>query len=119
MEKIKATKKEMKENLYIIGIGYCGAQNLLKAFEPIAYSSRREGWACDYYYIDEVLISTGYSYLNNKRTKYDYEELRKIELKAGAIWSDYNITYKQRANKVKKLLIKFVNKSIENYKKSI
>ena len=119
MYKIKATKKEMKQNLYIIGIGYCGAQNLLKALEPIAYSKRAEGWACDYYDIDDVIISTGYSYLDNKRTKYKYEDLRKIELKADAIWSDYNITYKQRANKVKRLLVKFINKSIENYKNNI
>ena len=119
MYKIKATKKEIKQNLYIVSIGYCGAQNLLKALEPIAYSTRAEGWACDYYDIDDVIISTGYSPLNNKRIKYDYKELRKLDQKANTIWSDYNITYKQRANKVYKLLVKFLNKSIKNYKESI
>lgn len=119
MYKIKATKKEMKQNLYIIGVGYCKMQNLLKALEPAAYSSRREGWACDYYDIDDIIISTGYDYLDNKRTKYDYKELTKLDKKACDIWSDYNITYKQRANKVYKLLVKFLNKSIENYKNNV
>ena len=42
-----------------------------------AYSSRAEGWACDYYTIDNVLISTGYAPLEAKNTRKDYEVYKK------------------------------------------
>ena len=66
MNKIKATKRDMKENYRIIGIGYCDAQFLLQYHDAVAYSVRAEGWACDYYDVYNVVISTGYSYINNK-----------------------------------------------------
>jgi len=118
MKKIKTSKKDMKDNLYIVGIGYCNAQQLLKAFDPIAYSAGRDGWACDYYNVDDVIISTGYSYIDSKRTKHTYKQLKAVELKADAIWSDYSLTYKQRLSKVKRLMKKFLNDSIKRYKES-
>ena len=67
MSKIKATKKAMKESYNtIITIGYCNAQYLLQYENEIAYSARSEGWACDYYDINNVLISTGYAPLESK-----------------------------------------------------
>ena len=67
MLKIRTTKKEVKENYYILGVSYCGLQSLLSYKSPIAYSAGRDGWACDYYDINGVIISTGYSYINNKK----------------------------------------------------
>lgn len=79
MNKIKATKKEMRQNHRIASIGYCEAQYLLKYQSPIAYSTRAEGWACDYYDIEGVIISTGYSTLNGKNTKCEYKTVRKYD----------------------------------------
>lgn len=79
MNKIKATKKEMRQNHRIASIGYCEAQYLLKNHSPIAYSTRVEGWACDYYDIDGVIISTGYDPIKAKNTKCDYKTVQKYE----------------------------------------
>ena len=63
--KIKVTRKYMKEtygNANIYCIGYCNLQHLLRFEEPFAYSTRAEGWACDYYELPgNVIISTGYA----------------------------------------------------------
>ena len=81
--KLRATKKEMKEGYYkIISIGYCDAQYLLNYENPIAYSSGVDGWACDYYDINGVLISTGYSPLSSKNTLDDYKLIREYDQKA-------------------------------------
>ena len=107
MNKIKSTKREMKENYFIIGIGYCQAQTLLQFQNAIAYSSGSNGWACDYYGINSVVISTGYAYLSNRNTSYDYEVLKDYENKARAITSNYNITYDERKKQVNELLCQF------------
>ena len=82
MNKIKATKKEMRENYRILSIGYCDAQSLLAYESPIAYSVCAYGWACDYYDIEGVIISTGYSPLKSKNMKKDYKLIREYEEKA-------------------------------------
>lgn len=82
MNKIKATKKEMRQNYRILSIGYCDAQYLLNYKSPVAYSTRAEGWACDYYDVDGVIISTGYDPLNDKNAKCNYKVLREYEKKA-------------------------------------
>lgn len=79
MNKIKTTKKEMKENYRIASVGYCEAQHLLNYKSPAAYSTRVEGWACDYYDIDGVIISTGYSPLDNKNVVCEHKTVRKYD----------------------------------------
>ena len=65
--KYKVTKKEIKAyHNQILQVGYCDLQDLLRFSEPVAYSTRAEGWACDYYEIDELIISTGYAPIANK-----------------------------------------------------
>ena len=83
MVKLKATKKEMREGYYyILSVGYCNMQSLLRERQPFAYSTRAEGWACDYYDIDGVLISEGYAPLSNKNMAKDYEVIKEYENKA-------------------------------------
>ena len=111
--KLKTTKREIKENsYYIIGIGYCGAQYLLQYTEPFAYSAGVYGWSCDYYNIDGVIISTGYSYIDNKNSKSNYDLLRKYEKKAEKIVYNYDISHKVKKNKLNKLLKAFINEVV-------
>lgn len=107
MNKIKTTKAEMRENHYIISIGYCDLQYLLRFKNPVAYSCGVYGWGCDYYDIDGVIISTGYSPLNNKNVKFNYEIVRKYEQKARDIIQKY--PYEQQEKKINKLLSKFIS----------
>jgi hypothetical protein len=81
--KLKATKKEMREGYYyILPVGYCSLQSLLRERQPFAYSSGAYGWACDYYEVDGVLISTGYAPLSNKNMIEDFDLMREYENKA-------------------------------------
>jgi len=78
--KLKASKKTIKDGYYkILSIGYCDAQYLLSEENPFAYSSGSYGWACDYYDIDGVCISTGYSPISKNTDKIDYKLLREYD----------------------------------------
>lgn len=121
MYKIKTTKKEVKKNPWIISVGYCDMQHLLRYQNPIAYSTRREGWACDYYDINHnkqhnnIIISTGYSPLNNKNTKFDYKVLREYENKAKDILHNNDIGIKETEKLINKLLDDFINNEVEKF----
>lgn len=107
--KFKATKKEMKENYsQIAKIGYCNAQFLLKFEEPKAYSTRAEGWACDYYDIEGVLISTGYAPLESRNTDCTYDSVRIYDEQAEKIICDYSLKYEDQKAKVTELLHEFI-----------
>ena len=83
MIKLKATKKEMREGYYyILSVNYCSMQSLLREQRPFAYSTRAEGWACDYYEVNDVLISEGYAPLTSKNMKKDYSIIKEYENKA-------------------------------------
>lgn len=110
MSKIKVTKKAMKDEFTrIVRIGYCDAQYLLKFVEPFAYSTRAEGWACDYYNINGILISTGYAPLESRNAKTNYETTRKFDDEARNIVYNYNLTYEEQQEQVRKLLDEFIS----------
>lgn len=105
--KYKTTKKNMKESYgKIIKVGYCDLQSLLQFEEPTAYSTRAEGWACDYYDIDGVLISTGYDPIGN--IKADYKTVKEYEEKAREIIRNDEV-YEDKKIKVNELLKEFIN----------
>ena len=104
--KYRTTKKAMKESYRKI---YCAGndslQHLLKFHDPIAYSTRAEGWACDYYDINGILLSSGYAPIGknidyNLRSKYD-DEARKI-------LSNYDLEYEEKKKQIEILLNEFM-----------
>lgn len=106
--KYRTTKKAIRElGDPVYCVGYCNLQNLLRCVDPFAYSARSEGWACDYYYIHDLIISTGYSAIGRKT---DYNLCREYDQKALAIWSDYNLTFDQQKEKVEGLIEEFAKK---------
>jgi hypothetical protein len=108
--KFKVTKKEMKDNYCkIVKIGYCNAQYLLHYVKPIAYSTRVEGWACDYYDINNVLISTGYAPIESKNTNSNYDIVKSYNDNAREIVNS-NKDYKLKISDVNSLLEKFIEK---------
>lgn len=114
MVKLKATKKEMRNGYrYILGTGYCTMQSLLKEQKAIAYSAGVYGWACDYYDVDGVLISTGYSPLYNKNVAGSYPIILEYENKALAIDEMRLPLEERKENKtalIKEMLDKFRSK---------
>jgi len=107
--KIKTTKKSMKDSYdQIVKIGYCNAQFLLKFENETAYSTRAEGWACDYYDVNGVLISTGYAPLESKNTYCNYDLVKKYDDQAREIICNYSHNWEQQQEQVKALLNEFI-----------
>ena len=111
--KFKTTKKEMNSNFNtIISIGYCNAQYLLKYQQPIAYSTRAEGWACDYYEVDNVLISTGYAPITPKNSKINYDMLKKYDDRACEIACDWSLDYQEKCKRIEPILKEFIKEAV-------
>lgn len=111
MSKIRLTKKSLNTDYWnILGTGYCNLQFLLKFQEPFAYSTRAEGWACDYYNVDGVLISTGYSPMKSKRVRSCYELEHEYDDIARGILEDSEISWEEKEEKVNRLLRQFIER---------
>lgn len=107
--KFKTTKLFMKDNYnYIISMNYCNAQSLLSRIEPIAYSTRVEGWACDYYEIDLVLISTGYAPIAARNTHSTYDIVRRYDDQAQTIATDIKLNYNEQTAQIDALLHQYI-----------
>ena len=107
MAKYRTTKKAIREiGDPIYKVGYCNLQNLLRAFDPFAYSTRAEGWACDYYYLNNVIISTGYAPIGRKT---DYDLCREYDQKAFEVLREL-IPWEQQQEKLEALASEFVEK---------
>jgi hypothetical protein len=84
--KIKVSKELIKEKYgTIIKVPYCGLQYLLTRKYPFAYSICREGWACDYYNINNIIVSTGHSPIG---IDIDYTVINKYEIQAKEIFNN-------------------------------
>ena len=103
--KIKALKKEFKDQ-NVLKVGYCKLQYLLNYKDAFAYSSGVYGWACDYYNIDGVIISTGYNPIG-KQVKNDILEYYNAQ--ALKVLNNLNIEYQQKTQLLNNLLNDFIN----------
>ena len=102
MIKMLATKKEIRADYSrVISISYCGAQGLLNFYSPFAYSAGVYGWACDYYEINGVVISTGYQPIGEQA---DYKKIERAEKHLSEITD-----YKKRKAYAKRFWKNFLN----------
>ena len=106
--KFKTTQKAIRVNYNtIICIPYCGLQNLLNYENPVAYTSRREGWAADIYDMGGgVAIVTGYAPFGNVRPSYELQE--RYERTAEKIRYDYSVSYEEQKNNMHQLQRAFI-----------
>ena len=111
MLKLKASKKDFKGET-VLSVGYCGLQSLLSHKSPFAYSSGVNGWSCDYYNINGVIISTGYGPIG---VSMNYDVIKEYEKKADHIRNDYNTPYELRCEKLDNLL----NELVKEFKESL
>lgn len=117
--KFKTTSKRIKENYgqnYILSIGYCDLQFLLKYEYPKAYTSGVYGWNYDLYDIDGIAICTGYRG-QPKGKDFNYSLVRKYDDKARKIIETYNKkdteTWEKYLNKKEKTIKKLLNNFIK------
>ena len=111
--KFKTTKKAMKD-YEPRAVGYCKLQSLLSYTDPIAYATRAEGWACDYYDLEgsngrKLLISTGYA---PQGEPIGYELTQKYEHKAEKI--AYTMSYEDKKALLNDLIRAFVDEVLGN-----
>ena len=109
--KYKVTKKQVNADYdQILKVGYCDLQYLLRFSEPVAYSTRSEGWACDYYEVYGLLMSTGYAPIASKNVNCDYNLIRSYNEKAREIYHKYSFKYEEQKEEIDKLLKEFIRK---------
>lgn len=110
--KLKTTRKTIKEgSRVIISIGYCNAYYLLKGLAPFAYSTRAEGWACDYYDLGGgVIISEGYAPIGKS---VGYELTKEYDNNAREINNNYNLSYAEKMEKIAALRAEWLLKALE------
>jgi hypothetical protein len=93
--KLKTTKSEIRNNTNrILGISAGALQHLLKYEDPFAYSSGVYGWNCDYYQIEDIVISVGYRPIKSIRMNDDYEIIRTYE-ELARVGNHTNKTYQE------------------------
>ncbi len=110
--KFKTTQKAIRKGYQnVIAIGYCDLQTLLNYENPIAYTTRREGWGSDIYEINpSTCIVTGYAPFGNIRPS--WKRTREYEEKARNIRYDYSLSWQEQQEKLHMLLIEFVKEVI-------
>ena len=89
--KLKVTKKSMRNNAEVLlNVGSGATQYLLRFKKAFAYSAGVNGWDCDYYEINGIILSDGYRAIGEK---VDFETIKEYEAKAEKISKNYTISY--------------------------
>lgn len=110
--KFKTTKKEIMNGYRdIICVGYCNLQNMLNTENPIAYTTRAEGWGSDIYEFGNIAIVTGYAPFGNIRPNYDIQ--KKYDDMAEKIVYDYSIQWADRKIKLLNLIEQFISEIVK------
>lgn len=105
--KYRTTQRDVKNGYSnVIGVGYCNLQNLLSHETETAYTTRREGWAADIYDFGTVAIVTGYAPFGNIRPAYDIQ--KKYDTAAEKIRCNYNLSWTEQKEQLKKLIAEFI-----------
>ena len=109
--KFRATQKEIKANFdKIISVPYCSLQNLLSFESPVAYTTRREGWAAYIYDMGGgVAIVTGYAPFGNIRPAYELRE--HYEKQAEPIRYNYQLSWVEQREQLRQLAKEFINEA--------
>ena len=102
---LKVAKKDFNGEK-VLKVGYCGLQSLLSHKNRFAYSSGVNGWACDYFMVDDVIISTGYSPIG---LSMNYDVIKSYELKADKLISEYAVSYEAKKDMYDSLLHDLIN----------
>lgn len=107
MKKLVTRKSIKNQCSKVLSVGYCNLQYLLNYESPFAYSTRVEGWACDYYNIDGIVISTGYAPIGDKIS---FDLQREYDNQAREIVNSWDLSYDNKKSQVDELLKQFIGK---------
>ena len=106
----KHTTRKYINQIYgdvLYSIPYCDAQTLLHYVDPFAYNSGVYGWNCDYYFVSDVVICTGYR--PHGRASATLKAITKeYELKARELCNNFNLNYDEKICKLDQLRIEWI-----------
>ena len=107
--KLRTLKKEINNSYNtVLKVGYCQLQTLLIRKAPFAYSCGVYGWSCDYYDINGVCISTGYTPIGKRM---DYNLVNEYERKAKEVINNSSYSYEGQVSLLNALLNEFIEKA--------
>jgi hypothetical protein len=108
--KAKTTKKEINSRFRNVLNIDADEMNSLLYFNPaFAYSTRVEGWACDYYEIGNICLSSGYSPIG----KHASRDLQKsFDIKAKKVLQSTFFKTETKQKKINALLLQFAEQAI-------
>ena len=114
MTRVQVKKSDvMSQNRYVICVGYCELQYLLRFEDSQFYTAGVYGWNADVFQINSsTVIVTGYRTFGNVRPH--YELVREYEKKASVILENGNLSYFEKESENEKLISEFCEKAIEN-----
>ena len=106
--KVEKTKKSInKDHKQIYGTGFL--QYLLMGLKPDSYCASSNGWDCDNYLTNDIVISSGYRPIRTKGlTNLTLEKQQYYENKARTIMSLDKQPMEERKQKVNALLYQFI-----------
>lgn len=108
--KVKITRQEAHGHNGTIKAGYCDLQYLLMYKNAYGYNCGVYGWNFDSYYIDGVVINTGYRSMVGKQV--DYKLINEYNEKARKIYNSDKLTHNQKKAYIERLLQNFIKKAI-------
>lgn len=91
-----------KANIY--RVPYCGLQFMLRDEKPFGYTTREEGWACDYYDLGGICVSTGYAPIGKP---VPYEICLEFDREAQKIWHE-EWEYEKASKRINNLIADFI-----------
>ena len=110
--KTRVTKKQINNNfLNILCVDSDLIPNLLFFNPAFAYSTRAEGWACDYYETNNVCLSSGYSPIG-KNINRDLQ--KQFEEKAKKVIQSKFFKQETKQKRINSLLTQFIEKAINS-----
>ena len=115
--KYKTTMKAVMAGYqFVISVGYCDLQNLLRFQNPIAYTCGTYGWNADIYDFGNVAICTGYRPFGNVSSStiglnhlYDAMAMRIIA------FTNKDDSYEAKKEKVNKILETYIKTVLSTY----
>ena len=105
--KFKTTAKAVKAHTDAVGFGYCDVQDIMRGYEPIAYTCGVYGWNADIYHApNNKTVVTGYRPFG-REPRLTFEEVREYERKARELWSNNELAYVDKLARASELRREF------------
>lgn len=101
--KTKMSRRKIKTDYKVYCIGNGNLQYMLNYVRPFAYSTRAEGWACDYYDVGNgIVLCDGYAPIGKK---VNFDIMDAFDKKAKEIWEEFHWDDPEKCQKMLKNLI--------------